>query len=663
MSALVCDLCGGKLIMGPGGIAVCDSCGMEYSPERMKEKVQEIKGTVRIDNTHMISTYLDMASTALEAGNLEEAENYANKVIEIDPHSAKAWFYKGKAAGWQTTGRNNRYSESIVSWINAYNYSGTEELKSLIDDIKSESMKLAAALLKMHCNSFVSFRSQDNVNDITNALKTIKDQLDTLCEKTSIDVYDNEMKKILAGILNSCAVDASNNADKSFGPENRNRDTYSWKTYTAAKDWCLDILNTAYDLCYDDNLCHTICHNYVAIAEKTRDSCSYKFEPSAYGSGKYIPDYSFTDTAKKFRTSKIDDWKSKERNHDPNLRKSNCQDATKIYYSLCSEEGRKTAIAQYWESHADEKSKLETELADIDVQKSNLIAEEANNTDHRQLSDIDSQVAVLRAHKNSLSIFKGKEKKAIATKINELLSSKNSYEERWAEAKKLIDAKQSKLDNRRSEIVQELTKDRGAGKIVLKKLLTIFNDKKGAVSPLDLVCYYKEVLPARFTIVGDGNDAIENYSKTMAVNSHRALALIAALTGNTQDATKESQFVYTEDPDHTKTYRINFQVDGKDSRISANMQSKTIDSLITGYFYYELEGDKSAQSVANFIQLVIYSLAGFCPSFESNGLAEKISEVAYGFSPETDIKTDNLNLTISGGTKGSLKLTIMPRVN
>ncbi len=26
MAALVCDLCGGKLIMGAGGIAVCDSC-------------------------------------------------------------------------------------------------------------------------------------------------------------------------------------------------------------------------------------------------------------------------------------------------------------------------------------------------------------------------------------------------------------------------------------------------------------------------------------------------------------------------------------------------------------------------------------------------------------------------------------------------------------
>ena len=41
MAALVCDLCGGKLMMGAGGIATCDSCGMEHSADRMKEKVRE----------------------------------------------------------------------------------------------------------------------------------------------------------------------------------------------------------------------------------------------------------------------------------------------------------------------------------------------------------------------------------------------------------------------------------------------------------------------------------------------------------------------------------------------------------------------------------------------------------------------------------------------
>ena len=72
MAALVCDLCGGKLIMGAGGIAVCDSCGMEHSADRMKEKVQEIKGTVRVDNSHMIENYLVMALRARDADNKAE---------------------------------------------------------------------------------------------------------------------------------------------------------------------------------------------------------------------------------------------------------------------------------------------------------------------------------------------------------------------------------------------------------------------------------------------------------------------------------------------------------------------------------------------------------------------------------------------------------------
>lgn len=33
MAALVCDLCGGKLVMASGGIATCDSCGMDHTPK------------------------------------------------------------------------------------------------------------------------------------------------------------------------------------------------------------------------------------------------------------------------------------------------------------------------------------------------------------------------------------------------------------------------------------------------------------------------------------------------------------------------------------------------------------------------------------------------------------------------------------------------------
>ena len=109
MQALVCDLCGGKLVMGTGGTATCDSCGMSYSMERMKEKIQEIQGIVRIDHSPMIDNYLQMAQTALEADNKGEAETYANKIIEIDPENYQAWLIKGKSAGWQSTLQNPRF--------------------------------------------------------------------------------------------------------------------------------------------------------------------------------------------------------------------------------------------------------------------------------------------------------------------------------------------------------------------------------------------------------------------------------------------------------------------------------------------------------------------------------------------------------------------------
>lgn len=69
MFALVCDICGGKLVMGAGGIATCENCGLEYTQDRMKEKIQEIKGVVRVDNSHMIDNWMKMGTAAASAGN------------------------------------------------------------------------------------------------------------------------------------------------------------------------------------------------------------------------------------------------------------------------------------------------------------------------------------------------------------------------------------------------------------------------------------------------------------------------------------------------------------------------------------------------------------------------------------------------------------------
>ena len=48
--ALRCDLCNGSLEMQPGGqTAICEFCGTKYSIGRLREKIQEIRGTVSVE--------------------------------------------------------------------------------------------------------------------------------------------------------------------------------------------------------------------------------------------------------------------------------------------------------------------------------------------------------------------------------------------------------------------------------------------------------------------------------------------------------------------------------------------------------------------------------------------------------------------------------------
>ncbi len=48
MAALICDACGAPLVSGKDGLMKCNYCGLLHSPERVAQKVQEIKGVVEV---------------------------------------------------------------------------------------------------------------------------------------------------------------------------------------------------------------------------------------------------------------------------------------------------------------------------------------------------------------------------------------------------------------------------------------------------------------------------------------------------------------------------------------------------------------------------------------------------------------------------------------
>lgn len=99
MATLVCDICGGKLVMGAGGKATCESCGMEYNSDWIKERVQGAKAEQQTINAQQIDNWYQLGKQAQEAKNPGEAYRYFSMVVEANPTHWRALIDRAWVAG------------------------------------------------------------------------------------------------------------------------------------------------------------------------------------------------------------------------------------------------------------------------------------------------------------------------------------------------------------------------------------------------------------------------------------------------------------------------------------------------------------------------------------------------------------------------------------
>lgn len=77
MSALKCDICGGRLVMDDSReFAVCEFCGTKYLTSTLREKIQEIQGNVNLEN----STHTKPEDFVIRGGVLEK---YNGKSVDV----------------------------------------------------------------------------------------------------------------------------------------------------------------------------------------------------------------------------------------------------------------------------------------------------------------------------------------------------------------------------------------------------------------------------------------------------------------------------------------------------------------------------------------------------------------------------------------------------
>lgn len=468
MSALVCDLCGGKLIMGAGGIATCDSCGMEHSADRMKEKVQEIKGTVRVDNSHLVDNYLEMANNAYNADNNAEAESYCNKIIEIEPTNYKAWFLKGKAAGWQSTIQNSRLSESVSAFAKAIVNAPDDEKEEIIEDAKDQVKRLSNAMISLRGNRFAKWPDEDETAGFTSDIVSILNIVLQFIKQAGVIIPISELTAPIATTINQSVVKAFNdviwpdyNGDPNDSDDRANK--YEWQKFIKRIGHCTTLVEKAIDLCDEDDESDIQRYeNLIYLHEKAIDSCSWDYTFSSYSNSKiWSKEWSLTDEAKAIRRRLIAGYRTKIAEIKSAAEKK-------------AQEEKNKRIKEYWENHQQEKNALESESETLQSQKQqfiNEIAELQKQKDNApalvQLIQVQKNIEKLEREKNSLGLFKGKEKKLVQEKIDALDVEKNHLNQQADSQKREIEEKitpiREKLNStidRLKKIEEELTKDR-----------------------------------------------------------------------------------------------------------------------------------------------------------------------------------------------------------
>lgn len=483
MKKIVCELCEGTVFDKVDGRFVCKGCGTSYSVEEAKSMMQEVEGDEPVSagspvvsapqsgiNQQQLDNILMLASSAYEADNKAEAENYCNQAIVIDAMCYKAWFLKGKAVGWQSAIGNLRIEEAAHSFCKAIDFAPEEEKEDLKSQASDELRNLGLALISLRKKRFISSPDKEELNGFASDKKVVLDALLVLLSHGNIVPIPEGYLEQVATLMNEAGVGAINTVRKVWNeieyPGHRD-----WQTYIGWMGNIAEVFRQAIDTSdEDDEEDITRYKNLIIVLEEPIDSCSYTRQWSSYSSSYInVKEYTLTDEAKAARRKEVQKCKDEIKNLEKKIADKKAAEAKK------AEEEKKARIDAYWEAHAEEKEALESEKKEL-VEKRDALQKDLNEVNSEiqtvermknedvpseaEKRKIEDQIRDLNNRRAKLGMFAGKEKKQIAEEIASLEgridSLKGKIEEEKKEKAAEVDKRLAPAKARKNELDSEL---------------------------------------------------------------------------------------------------------------------------------------------------------------------------------------------------------------
>ena len=475
MKQLICEMCGGTDLIKQDGVFVCQSCGTKYSVEEarkmMVEGTVEVVGTVKVDNSDMLSNYYSIAVNAYDAGNKAEAEVYCNKIIEIDPENYLAWLLKGKTAGWQSSLGNIRFNEAINCFVNSIKYAPQEEKNNIIEDSKKEIKNLAVALIQLRSQRFETWPDGDETQGFANDISQIINAAKLYIMSTGIAISASEILTPIAAQINVSVVNALNKKiipDYNNDDDNGHPSDFAFKLLLERAGYCSILLLKSIGLSDDDDesdisryedliSIHNLCMNARSYEYKTVEAGHDIIYGNPLYVNKYVEKLSLSSGARAARNQEIQQYREKIVQIKERIKAKN--EAEIAEKRRIAQEEKQKQIDAYWHEHANEKSALEGEKLSLLEKVASLEAEIAALPENGNKVNIIAQIDQHIADKDALSVFKAKEKKAIQAQIDDKSEKLKMINESLNNSTSKIKAVIEPLNKRIEEINTELTKD------------------------------------------------------------------------------------------------------------------------------------------------------------------------------------------------------------
>jgi hypothetical protein len=146
---------------------------VKVAPKKVAPQAKnlEVRPGMGLETSQMIENLFILSQNAFDSENYVDAENYANRIIELDATNSDAWLMKGNCAGKATDGKSFRFLESINCWNTALVNADKQEFEDYQFTVRTNCIDIAVTYV---LKTAVEFRNKPGEE----SLKQIKDVID-----------------------------------------------------------------------------------------------------------------------------------------------------------------------------------------------------------------------------------------------------------------------------------------------------------------------------------------------------------------------------------------------------------------------------------------------------------------------------------------------------